>query len=129
MSGASRASASASGFSPLAFMCSAPLSSSVESVPSSGTKVSIAIEYMVKLTGRLLQDNRTAPAPEHSAQSAGRPRMDVFGCMHVMHMAMGGVYDAQAMRTPAGWRIRNLRLDERRFEEAAARLEAHMSRI
>src|SRR5678816_3151519 len=82
MSGARRVSASASGFNPLAFMCSALLSSSVESVPSSGTKVSIAIEYMVKLTGRLLQDNRTAPAPEHSAQSAGRPRMDVFdaGC-------------------------------------------------
>jgi hypothetical protein len=44
MSGASRASVSVSGFSPLAFMCSAPLSSSFESVPSIGTKVSIAIE-------------------------------------------------------------------------------------
>src|SRR5687768_9911862 len=243
MSGTSRASASASGFNPLAFMCSAPLSSSVESVASSGTKVSIAIEYIVKLTGRLLQDNRTAPAPEHSAQSAGvrgqrgriRPRSNRIGetstmtatdnqrwqdtadrvelaelmhryalaidtahfndlrevftadasvdfgsvdqyvegatgvsgieaivgwfrtvlapfpdvlhfmsnhvidldgdrarvrtCMHVMHMAMGGVYDAQAVRSPEGWRIRNLRLDERRFEEAAARLEAHMSRV
>jgi hypothetical protein len=56
-------------------------------------------------------------------------RARVRTCMHVMHMAMGGVYDAQAMRTPAGWRIRNLRLDERRFEEAAARLQAHMSRV
>jgi len=42
---------------------------------------------------------------------------------------MGGVYDTQAVRTPAGWRIQRLRLDERRFEEAAARLEAHMSRV
>jgi hypothetical protein len=56
-------------------------------------------------------------------------RARVRTCMHVMHMAMGGVYDAQAVRRPAGWRIRNLRLEERRFEEAAARLEAHMSRV
>ena len=49
--------------------------------------------------------------------------------MHVMHMSMGGVYDAQAVRTPAGWRIRRFRLDERRFDEAAERLRAHMSRV
>ena len=56
-------------------------------------------------------------------------RARVRTCMHVMHMAMGGVYDTQAARTPAGWRIQRLRLDERRFEEAAARLEAHMTRV
>src|SRR4026208_653076 len=39
-------------------------------------------------------------------------RARVRTCMHVMHMAMGGVYDAQAMRTSAGWRVRNLRLQE-----------------
>jgi hypothetical protein len=46
--------------------------------------------------------------------------------MHVMHMSMGGVYDAQAIRTPAGWRIRHFRLDERSFDAAAERLRAHM---
>jgi len=56
-------------------------------------------------------------------------RARVRTCMHVMHMAMGGVYAAQAVRTPEGWRIQRLRLDERRFEEAAARLEAHMTRV
>jgi len=56
-------------------------------------------------------------------------RARVRTCMHVMHMAMGGVYDARAVRTLEGWRIQRLRLDERRFEEAAARLEAHMSRV
>jgi hypothetical protein len=49
--------------------------------------------------------------------------------MHVLHMSMGGLYDAQAVRTPAGWRIARFRLDERRFDEAAERLRAHMSRV
>jgi hypothetical protein len=56
-------------------------------------------------------------------------RARIRTCMHVMHMPMGGVYDAQAVRTPAGWRLRHLRLDERRFEEAAERLMAHMARV
>lgn len=56
-------------------------------------------------------------------------RARVRTCMHVMHMPMGGVYDAQVVRTAAGWRIARLRLDERRFEEAAGRLQAHMTRV
>jgi len=56
-------------------------------------------------------------------------RARVRTCMHVLHMAMGGIYDADAVRTPAGWRFRRFRLDERRFDEAAARLQAHMARV
>jgi len=56
-------------------------------------------------------------------------RARVRTCMHVLHMAMGGIYDADAVRTPAGWRFGRLRLDERRFDEAAARLQAHMARV
>jgi len=56
-------------------------------------------------------------------------RARVRTSMHVLHMPMGGIYDAQAVRTPKGWRIQKFRLDERRFEDAAARLQAHMSRV
>jgi len=56
-------------------------------------------------------------------------RARVRTTMHVMHMPMGGVYDAQAVRTPAGWRFQRFRLDERRFDEAAARLQAHMTAV
>jgi hypothetical protein len=56
-------------------------------------------------------------------------RARVRTTMHVLHMPMGGIYDAQAVRTAHGWRIRNFRLDERRFEEAAGRLQAHMARV
>jgi hypothetical protein len=49
--------------------------------------------------------------------------------MHVMHMPMGGVYDAQAVRTSAGWRFERFKLDERQFDAAAARLLAHMARV
>jgi hypothetical protein len=56
-------------------------------------------------------------------------RARVRTTMHVMHMAMGGVYDAQAVRTPAGWRFARFKLDERHFDEAAGRLLAHMARV
>ena len=68
MSGASCASTSVSGWIPLARMCSAPLSSSVESVPSIGTKVSIAIEPTVKLMARLL--HIPVPTRHHRAYIA-----------------------------------------------------------
>ena len=56
-------------------------------------------------------------------------RARVRTLMHVLHMPMGGIYDAQAVRTASGWRIERFRLDERRFEEAAGRLQAHMTRV
>src|SRR5262245_1086166 len=56
-------------------------------------------------------------------------RARVRTTMHVLHMPMGGIYDAEAVRTPVGWRLRKFRLDERRFEEAAGRLQAHMTRV
>ncbi len=46
--------------------------------------------------------------------------------MHVLHMPMGGIYHGEAVRTPSGWRLRRLRLEERSFEEAAERLRSHM---
>jgi hypothetical protein len=46
--------------------------------------------------------------------------------MHVLHLPMGGIYHCGARRTAQGWRISHLRLEERRFEEAADRLENHM---
>ena len=49
--------------------------------------------------------------------------------MHVMHMPMGGVYDAQAVRTSAGWRFGRFKLEEVRFDAAAGRLLAHMARV
>ncbi len=49
--------------------------------------------------------------------------------MHVMHMPMGGVYTAQAVRTAAGWRFSHFSLSEREFEAAAARLRAHMTAV
>ena len=56
-------------------------------------------------------------------------RARVRTTMHVMHMPMGGVYDAQAVRTSAGWRFERFKLDERQFDAAAARLLAHMARV
>ena len=56
-------------------------------------------------------------------------RARVRTTMHVMHMPMGGVYDAQAVRTSAGWRFDRFKLDERQFDAAAARLLAHMARV
>lgn len=56
-------------------------------------------------------------------------RARVRTTMHVMHMPMGGVYEAEAVRTPAGWRFRRFSLDERHFEAAAARLRAHMQEV
>ena len=53
----------------------------------------------------------------------------VLTYMHVLHMGMGGIYTASAVRTARGWRIRRFRLDERRFDAAAERLRAHMSRV
>lgn len=49
--------------------------------------------------------------------------------MHVLNMSMGGVYHCDAVRTPAGWRIRRLRLEERTFDEAAERLRAYMTSV
>lgn len=46
--------------------------------------------------------------------------------MHVLHLPMGGIYHGEAVRTPQGWRLVRLRLEERTFEEAAGRLQAHM---
>ena len=49
--------------------------------------------------------------------------------MHVLHLPMGGIYHGEAVRTPDGWRLRRLRLEERSFEEAAGRLQAHMQAV
>jgi len=49
--------------------------------------------------------------------------------MQVLHMSMGGIYRGHAVRTPAGWRFDRFSLEERSFEEAAARLEAHMRAV
>ena len=49
--------------------------------------------------------------------------------MHVLHLPMGGIYHGEAVRTPEGWRLRRLRLEERSFEEAAERLRAHMQAV
>ena len=46
--------------------------------------------------------------------------------MQVLHLPMGGIYHCRATRTPKGWRITHLKLEERRFEDAADRLERHM---
>ena len=46
--------------------------------------------------------------------------------MHVMNMSMGGIYTCRHRRTPDGWRIEHLTLDERTFDEVAERLRSHM---
>jgi hypothetical protein len=49
--------------------------------------------------------------------------------MHVLSMPMGGVYETAAVRTPEGWRISLMVLDERRFEAVEARLQSHMAAV
>lgn len=49
--------------------------------------------------------------------------------MHVMSLPMGGIYQTECVRTPAGWRIKRLALDERRFDDVEGRLRAHMASI
>lgn len=49
--------------------------------------------------------------------------------MQVLHMSMGGIYRGHAVRTGHGWRLDRFRLEERSFEEAAARLTAHMTAV
>jgi hypothetical protein len=49
--------------------------------------------------------------------------------MHVLNMSMGGVYHAECVRTPDGWRIRYFRLEERRWDDVVAKLEGHMDEV
>ena len=49
--------------------------------------------------------------------------------MHVLNMSMGGIYHAECLRTPDGWRIAYFRLEERRWAEVVARLEGHMDAV
>lgn len=56
-------------------------------------------------------------------------RASTLTYMHVLHMEMGGIYRCEAVRTPDGWRLERLALEERRFAAAAERLRAHMNRI
>jgi hypothetical protein len=49
--------------------------------------------------------------------------------MHVLSMPMGGVYETAVVRTRDGWRISSMVLDERRFEDVEARLQAHMAAV
>lgn len=49
--------------------------------------------------------------------------------MQVLHMSMGGIYRGHALRTRVGWRFDRFQLEERSFEEAAARLTAHMQAV
>ena len=49
--------------------------------------------------------------------------------MHVLNMAMGGIYTCRCRRTKAGWRIEHLSLDERSFDEVAERLRSHMQAV
>jgi len=49
--------------------------------------------------------------------------------MHVLHMPMGGIYHCDAVRTDAGWKLAGFRLEERSFDEAAARLQGHMQAV
>ena len=49
--------------------------------------------------------------------------------MQVLHLPMGGIYHSVAVRTADGWRIRRFRLEERTFDEAAARLQRHMKSV
>ena len=56
----------------------------------------------------------------------GANAADITTYMHVLHLPMGGIYHCKAMRTAQGWRIHRLRLEERRLEAAADRLESYM---
>jgi hypothetical protein len=56
-------------------------------------------------------------------------RASTLTYMHVLHMEMGGIYRCEVVRTPTGWRLARLSLEERRFDAAAERLRAHMSVI
>jgi len=49
--------------------------------------------------------------------------------MQVLHIAMGGIYRGHAVRTEAGWRFDRFTLEERSFEDAAARLTVHMQAV
>jgi alkylhydroperoxidase/carboxymuconolactone decarboxylase family protein YurZ len=49
--------------------------------------------------------------------------------MHVLNMSMGGIYRGHAVRTKKGWRLDRFSLEERTFDEAAARLTAHMQKF
>ena len=49
--------------------------------------------------------------------------------MQVLHISMGGIYRGHAVRTKAGWRFDRFSLEERSFDEAAARLQAHMHAV
>jgi hypothetical protein len=56
-------------------------------------------------------------------------RARMLSYMHVLHLPMGGIYHGEAVRTRDGWRLRRLRLEERTFDEAAARLRGHMQAV
>jgi hypothetical protein len=56
-------------------------------------------------------------------------RASTYTYMHVLNMSMGGIYRGEAVRTPAGWRLQRFNLEERTFDEAAARLRAHMGEV
>ena len=49
--------------------------------------------------------------------------------MHVLNMSMGGIYSCRCRRTPSGWRIEHLTLDEREFDAAAEKLRSHMRAV
>jgi hypothetical protein len=51
------------------------------------------------------------------------------GMLLMIVMGMGGIYRGHAIRTPEGWRLDHFRLEERSFDEAAARLTAHIERV
>lgn len=53
-------------------------------------------------------------------------RASTLTYMHVLHMEMGGIYRCEAVRTPEGWKLARLALEERKFDQAAERLRAHM---
>ena len=56
-------------------------------------------------------------------------RARTYTYMHVLNMSMGGIYRGEAVRTSEGWRLERFSLEERTFDEAAARLRAHMGAI
>jgi hypothetical protein len=56
-------------------------------------------------------------------------RAETVSYMHVLHMEMGGIYRCEARRTPGGWKLSRLSLEERRFDAAAERLRAHMRKL
>jgi hypothetical protein len=56
-------------------------------------------------------------------------RAATLSYMHVLHMEMGGIYRCEAVRTPRGWKLARLALEERKFGAAAERLRSHMESI